>query len=249
MTRSRCRFFLVSLIGSVIIGSRVDGQGVGGQVVALPVTPQVVVSAEGEARVVPDRAAITLGVQSRGATAASAAGENARKQKAIIDTLRALGISGDQIGTQNFGVSPEMAYDPKTQQSRVTGYVVSNNVRVEVKAIDLVSRAIDASLAKGANQISSLEFRASNPDELRRTALAQAVARARADADVLARTAGGSLGALLELTSSALGGPPVIVRGFSAEAAMAKVATPIEPGTETLRVGVTARWQFIPSPK
>jgi len=214
--------------------------------VAVPGPPQVVVSAQGEARVVPDRAAITVGVQSRAATAAAAGAENARKQQAIIDALKGLGIPSDQIGTQNYNVSPEMAYEPSTQRSRVTGYVVSNNVRVELRSLDLVSRVIDAALAKGANQISSLEFKASNPDELRRTALAQAVAKARGDAEALARAAGGSLGALLELTSMDLGGPPIIRRSFAADAVMAKaVATPIEPGTETLTVGVTARWQFL----
>jgi uncharacterized protein YggE len=92
-----------------------------------------------------------------------------------------------------------------------------------------------------------LEFKASNPDELRRTALAQAVTKARADAEALARAAGGSLGALLELTSMDIGGPPIIRRSFSADAmAVMKTATPIEPGTEMLTVGVTARWQFVP---
>ena len=217
--------------------------------VAPPPPPQVVVTGQGEAKVVPDRAAITIGVQARGATAAAAGSENARKQRAVIDTLRALGIPAEQIGTQNYGVYPEMTFDPKTQQSRVSGYVVNNSVRVELKSLDLVSRAIDASLAKGANQISALEFKASNPDELRRSALVQAVAKARADADALARAAGGSLGSLMELTSMDVGGPPIIMRSYAADAAMKAAPTPIEPGTETLRVSVTARWQFIPSPR
>lgn len=225
-------------------GGVAGAQVVGGQAPAVQPPPQIVVTGQGEARVVPDRAAITIGVQSRAATAATAAADNARKQRAIIDTLKGLGIPAEAIGTQNYGVYPDMVYDPKTQQSRVGGYVVNNNVRVELRSLDLVSRAIDASLARGANQISSLEFKASNPDELRRAALAQAVAKARADAEALARAAGGTLGALIELTSMDMGGPPVIMRSMAANEAM-KVATPIEPGTETLRVSVTARWQFI----
>ena len=235
----------VALVSSSFAGVSAGAQ-VSGQVFSAP--PQVVVSAQGEARVVPDRAAITIGVQSRAATAGAAAADNARKQRAIIDTLRAIGVPSEQIGTQNFGVFPDMVYDPKTQQSRVAGYVVNNNVRVELKSIEQVSKAIDATLGKGANQVSSLEFKVSNPDELRRSALAQAVAKARADADVLARVAGGSLGQLLELTSVDMGGPPIIMRSMAA-AEMKVAATPIEPGTETLRVTVTARWQFIPAPR
>ena len=243
----RCQSRLMA--GAVIAALSVGGSGLLAQAPAGPVPPQIVVTGQGEAKVVPDRAAITIGVQARGVTAAAAASENARKQRAIIDTLRALGVPAEQIGTQNYGVYPDMAYDPKTQTSRVSGYVVNNSVRVELKSLDLVSRAIDASLAKGANQISSLEFKASNPDELRRSALAQAVTKARADAEVLARTAGGTLGPLVELTSMDVGGPPIIMRSYDAAASMKATPTPIEPGTETLRVSVTVRWQFIAAPR
>jgi uncharacterized protein YggE len=239
----------VFVVGIVVAVTMFGVRGAEAQATAAPQPPQIVVTGQGEAKVVPDRAAITIGVQARAATAAVAASENARKQRAIIDTLKSLGIPAEQIGTQNYGVSPEMAYDQSTQRSRVTGYVVSNNVRVELKTLDLVSKAIDASLAKGANQISSLEFKASNPDELRHSALTQAVSKARADAEALARAAGGALGPLVELTSMDVGGPPIIMRSFAAKGAFNDAATPIEPGTETLRVSVTVRWQFVPTPR
>ena len=244
------RCLIAFVLSAIACGSSaVRGQVSGSQAPLVPLPPQVVVTGQSEAKVVPDRAAITIGVQSRAATAAAAAAENARKQRAIIDTLRAIGIPTEQIGTQNYGVFPETSFDPKTQRSTVTGYIVNNSVRVELKALDLVSKSIDAALAKGANQISSLEFKASNPDELRRTALMQAVAKARADADALARAAGGSLGSLLELTSMDVGGPPVIMRSFASDQAYKAAPTPIEPGTESLRVSVTVRWQFIPNPR
>ena len=79
--------------------------------------PQVVASGVGEARVTPDRATIMVGVQSRAATAAAAAADNARRQKAILDTLRALGLGGDQLSTANYNVAPEMVY-PQTADRR-----------------------------------------------------------------------------------------------------------------------------------
>ena len=72
-------------------------------------------SASGEARVTPDRATISVGVQSRGTTAAAAGADNARRQRAILDTLRVLGISGDRVSTMNYNVSPEMQYSPNNQ--------------------------------------------------------------------------------------------------------------------------------------
>jgi uncharacterized protein YggE len=220
--------------------------GLGAQaVVAQQPVPAIVVSAMGESRIAPDRASILIGVQSRAKTAALAGSENARRQKAVLDTLRALGLQADQLTTTNYSVYPETRYEQATQNSVVVGYVVSNNVRVELRSLDLVARVIDAALAKGANQISSLDFYPSNPDATRRTALAQAVERARADADALARAAGGSLGGLLELSSNDMGGPPIIRKEMAMRAEAAMAPTPIEPGSELFRVSVTARWQFI----
>ena len=205
--------------------------------------PAILVSATGEAKLTPDRAALYVGVQSRAASAAAAARDNAQRQTAVINSIVALGIPRQQISTENYSVSPEMRFDQNTQKSTVTGYVVNNVVRVELQRVDQVAPVIDAALAKGANQINSLDFFASNSDDARHRALADAIAIARGDAEAMARAAGGTLGSLLELSSSETGPRPV----FRTAAAAGMVnATPIEPGEQTVRVSVSARWQFLP---
>jgi uncharacterized protein len=211
-----------------------------------PPPPQIVVSAEGETRVAPNRAYLNLGVQSRATTAAEAAADNARRQRAIIDTLRALGFRSEQISTLNYVVHPEMRYDDRGRAPEVIGYVVSNVVRVDIHQVERVGVAIDASLAKGANQVHGLDFYVSNSDEARREALAEALRRARGDAEALARAAGGRLGNLLEVASGGGGGPIIVRGGVAARMDMAQAApTPIEPGQESLRVSITTRWQLL----
>ena len=216
------------------------------QVAALP--PHIITSGEGQTRVTPDRATVLIGVQTRSLTATTAASENARRQKAVLDTLKAMGIPAEQLATQNYSVTPEMKYDPTgTTPPKVTGYVVSNTIRVELKKIDQVGSVIDASLAKGANNIAGIQFGVSNGAEVRRLALADAVRSARADADVLAKAAGGSLGQLLEMTSSTAGRPFDGVVDAPGEVMMsARVATPVQPGEQVVTASVTATWQFIP---
>lgn len=210
--------------------------------------PQIVTSASGEARLTPDRANILIGVQSRAATAAAAARDNATRQQAIIAAIVAVGIAREQISTENYSVYPEMRYDREGQRPTVTGYVVSNVVRVEVRRTEQVGPAIDAALAKGANQINSLEFFASNTDEGRRQALSDAIGKARGDAEAMARAAGGSLGPLMEVISMDQGPRPVYrAEAMMAKSGVAQAPTPIEPGEMTLRVAVTARWQFVAS--
>ncbi len=132
--------------------------------------PQIVTSASGEARLSPDRANILIGVQTRAPTAAAAARENAARQQAIIAAITAAGIPKEQISTENYNVYAETRSDRAGQNPVVIGYVVSNVVRVEVRRTDQVGPVIDAALAKGANQINSLEFFSSNTDAGRRQA-------------------------------------------------------------------------------
>ena len=209
------------------------------------VPPQIVTTGTGEVQLAPDRATVMLGVQSRATTVAAATADNARRQRAIIDTLRALGLGSDQITTVNFNVSPEMQYPPN-QTPKVSGYVVTNVIRASLRRIEDVGRTIDAALAKGANEVSGIEFTSSRADSARRAAISEAVAHARADAEVMAKAAGGSLGQLLELTS---GVEPI--RPFETTMARARVAaaapTPIEPGQLTVSANVTARWAFVPN--
>jgi uncharacterized protein YggE len=210
-----------------------------------PMPPQIVTSGAGQARVTPDRATISIGVQSRAPTAAAAAADNARRQRAILDTLRAIGLASEDLSTNNYNVSPEMQYTPNgTVPPRVIAYTVTNTVRVELRKLEDIGRVIDAALAKGANEISSLQFRSTQADSGRRVALAAAVLTAKADAEVLAQAAGGSLGSLLEVSSTSVAPPRMFDVALRATAA--KASTPIEPGEQTVSATVTVRWAFVP---
>ena len=238
-------FSLVSFGALLSAASPMLGQSV------QPTVPEIGVTGTAEARVVPDRATVYIGVRTRSATAAVAAQENARKQHAILDTLRAAGLSSEQIKTADYSVAPETRYDNTTQTTHVTGYTVSNTVVVEVHRIDQVSTVVDASLAKGANEISALQFFSSVADSVRRSALAEATVNARRDADALARAAGGTLGPLLELSSQTPMIRPMIraVSQMQMPASMnAMVPTPIEAGEETITATVNARWMFRAGP-
>jgi len=215
----------------------------------MPTVPQIVTSAQGEVKASPDRATITIGVQTRAATAAEASAQNSRKQRAVIDAIRAKGIPQAQIATSSFNVIPETRYDREGQAApRTTSYLVSNLVTVDVRRIELVGPVIDAALGAGANEINSLAFAITAADSVRRVALAEAVTKARLDADAIARAAGGTLGPLLELTATDMYSPPTPRPMFAvAKAADQSASVPVEAGEETVRASVVARWQFIPT--
>jgi uncharacterized protein len=209
--------------------------------------PQIAVTGRGEVKVSPDRATIQISVQTRAATAAGAAAENANKQQSVMTALRALGLGPDQLSTINYNVYPEQRYE-QGKEPVIVAYNVTNTILVDVRKLSQVGPVIDAALAHGANMITSLQFYASNTETARRSAIGVAIEKARADADAAARAARGSLGTLLSIDIGAYSPPPprpmmMMSKGM---AAAAQADTPINPGEETLAVEVSTRWRFIP---
>jgi uncharacterized protein YggE len=206
--------------------------------------PQIAVTGRGEVKVSPDRATIQISVQTRGSTAAGAAAENANKQQAVLAALRALGLGNDQLSTINYNVYPEQRYE-QGKEPVIVAYNVTNTILAEVRKLTQVGPVIDAALSHGANMITSLQFYASNTEAARRTAIATAIEKARADAEAAAKAARGALGTLLEINISSYSPPPprpmMMVAGKQAQS-----DTPINPGEETLAVEVSTRWRFVP---
>ncbi len=235
------RPLFVSLLATASLAAQ---QPAGTMAVPMRPSPVISTSATGEARYVPDRATISVGVQTRALTAARASADNAVKQRAVIDAIHAQGIAADQISTVNYNLNAEQVYNPQAgdKAPKVTGYVATNTVRVEVKKVEQVGALINAAIAKGANDVSSLDFHSSAPDSLRRVALADAYKQAAADATVLARAAGGQLGELIEVTT---GEPADGVQPRIMGLAKMATSTPINVGEQTVNVSVMARWRFV----
>ena len=161
--------------------------------------------------------------------------------------LRNLGLGNDQLSTINYNVYPEQRYE-QGKEPAIVAYNVTNTILVEVRKLSQVGPAIDAALSHGANMITSLQFFASNTEMARRTAIASAIEKARADAEAAARAAHGTLGSLLEISIGSYTPPPprpmMLLRGA---ASSAQAETPINAGEETLSVEVSTRWKFLPT--
>ena len=214
-----------------------------------PPPPSITTSGIGESTVVPDRAMLSVAVESQGQTAAAAGAENARLQTRVIDAVKAAGVAAPQIRTSGYNVFPEYTQPSTGKGPRISGYRAHNTVQIEIRNLESVGKVIDAVLGAGATNLSGLSLFASNTDPARREALQKAVAKARADAEVTAAAAGGSLGPLLELSTQGISGPQPVYRqmaGDMAVRAMAQQQTPVEAGEMTVQAFVIVRWQFVP---
>lgn len=213
-----------------------------------PREPEITTGGRGEVRLQADVAYVVIGVTTQSQNALEAASENARRINAILVALHSLGLTDQQVKTAGYSLSQVYDY-PKNQEPRLKGFVARNTLRAEIRRIDDAGKAIDAAIAAGGTDVSSIQFAASNTEDARRTAVADAVKQARNDADAIARAAGGTLGRLISVVSGGVSLPGASpYQGVMLTAAMspAPPPTPIVPGELTLIATVSTRWEFLP---
>ncbi len=191
----------------------------------------------------PEKAVITVAVESTAATAQAAAQANARKMDAVFAALRRVGIVPPKVRTIAYELQPQYQQpsreNPNPPQARIIGYRAINMVLVDVDTIARVGAVIDATVSSGANRITNLSFELRDVEAARLEALRIAVGKARAEAEVLATAAGQRLGPPLNISSSSHFEP----RQYRMQAMEAGIAaappTPIEAGMLTITANVS----------
>jgi uncharacterized protein YggE len=244
MTSPTIQHFRATVVAALICAASLPGELPAQGMPPNPV-PQIVVSANGEVHITPDRANIQLGVETQSKTAAAASAENNRKQSAVLAAIKALGIPASSVTTSSFSVTPVQRWDDKLKKTIIDGYQVSNLVVVNVSKIEQTGAVIDAALANGANRVANLSFELSDPSKAREESINKAVAQAKHEAEVAAKAAGGSLGDLIELTISSYDPPRPVPMFAMAKVASADAATPVSEGTLTVQVNVSTRWAYL----
>ncbi len=195
--------------------------------------------ATGEAHVVlpPDRATLTLAVETEASDAAAATRNNATRAQAVLKAVRA---SGSVLTLKTLGYSLEPVYvndDKPRSVPQIRGYTARN--RVEIRTVDLpaLGAILDAALKAGANRVDGLEFGLQNEDAARIQALERATANARAKLDAMARAAKLTIARVRSVEEQGSNYVPVMARmammGDAKEA-----ATPVEGGDIEVRASV-----------
>lgn len=202
----------------------------------------LVASGNGTVQLPPDRATLSVAIESRAREASAAGARNAEIVARVTAALGATGIGGDDITTAHYNVRADWR---RQDGERVrNGYVAETLLRIALDDIAAAGKAIDAALDAGANRIDGVQFSSSRADEARREAIALAVQDAMGTAEAMAVAAGGRLGALLELTTEGATRPVAAMRAMRAEVAYADAPTEITPGELTVTARVVGRWSY-----
>ncbi|UUP16233.1 SIMPL domain-containing protein [Nitratireductor thuwali] len=207
--------------------------------------PKITVTGEGEARLSPDMAIVTLAVTREAETARAAMDDNSSAMAAVIAALKEEGIEARDLQTSGLSIQPQYVYPNERNEEReprIVGYQVSNQLTVRIRDMDKVGAILDRSVSLGVNQGGHIAFTNDDPTEALTEARKRAVEDAMTKARTLADAAGVNLGKLIELSESAATPPPMPMAGKMMRAEMAAdAAVPIEAGENsyTIEVNVT----------
>jgi uncharacterized protein YggE len=206
-----------------------------------PAGPAVIVtSGEGIVKKAPDRAWVSIAAESRAPTAQEAQRLNTTAMTAVVEKIKASGITGDAIQTTGYNLQPE--FDYANGKQRLRGYVARNQVQVRVDALDKTGDVIAAAVATGATNVSGVRFDLKDRDTVEREALRLAVRDARGRADAAASGASVQIERIIRIEEQREmdNVRPMAMRMPSmAETVTVQAAVPIEAGEIEIHSRVT----------
>ncbi|MFN8484863.1 MAG: SIMPL domain-containing protein [Anaerolineae bacterium] len=198
-------------------------------------TVQVV--GRGEVSVKPDMAEITVGVQSIAPTLAAASQKANTDMDAVVKSLKSSGVADKDIQTVSYNVNAQ-----RDNNNKVTGYQVTNMVRVKVRDLSKAGATLDAAVSSGANQVYGISFTLADPAAADKAARQAAIDNAKARAGDYATQAGASVGQVLQISETMTGPTPLVQFDAAPRAAASmSAAVPVQTGELT----VTAQVQVV----
>lgn len=201
----------------------------------------ITVSGQGEIHAEPDRASLTLGVESRKLKLEEARADVSKAIEAVLKLTRDFKIDPKHVRTTRINVQPEYNWDNNARERQLIGYYVSRQVEVDLRDLDKLGQLLERAVDLGINQIGDPQLDSSKRRELERKALAEAVQDARLNAEAVAQAAGARLGPPRTITaSSGFVPPPMPMR---AKAMVAMEAGDASQSYQTGQMGFNATVQ------
>lgn len=200
------------------------------------------VSGSGTARVTPDVASVTLGIQTRHDDVAQAVADNNIVAARIMEAARGVGVGDADMRTVYFSVYAQPKYDEFGSPSGEVSYMVDNSLEVRLRDVSKLSDLLQAAVNAGANSIYGVNFMVADTRAAEDEARGEALGDARERADELAAAAGLTLGGIQSVSTGAFASPPQpYYPGYGMGGGGEGV--PTQPGTMEVSVQVTVVYQ------
>ncbi len=212
----------------------------------------ITVSGSGRATAIPDTARITFSVAETASSVAAAQKAATTRTDAALSAMKKSGVADKDVKTMSYNVTPQYAqglcpmgvYCP--QSSTITGYQVSQTIQVTVRDTGKAGDVLQALGTLGVQNISGPDLVVDDSDTVKSQAREEAIAKARAQAQVLAKQLGVHLGTVIAFSEN--GNTPMPMYGLQAKmdsmAGQAAVAPSIPAGENEYTSDVSITYEI-----
>jgi uncharacterized protein YggE len=207
------------------------------------------VSGQGEVKADPDRALLTLGIESRKPKMEDARNEVAKTVDAVLKLTREMKIDPKFVRATRINIQPEYNWD-NAHERNLIGYYVTRQVEVDLRDLEKLGTLVERAVDLGINQIGDPRLDSSRRHDLEREAMANAVEDARANAEAVAKAAGARVGAprVISANSGFVAPPPIGVAFKKAMAVESSADQSYQSGQLGFTANVQVEYELIVSP-
>jgi uncharacterized protein YggE len=195
---------------------------------------ELAVNGEGQVTVVPDSAAVTVGITVTAVPTTAAAQEAiAAASDKVIAAWTRQGIPKSDIKTLGYSISQNRVFTGGT--TTVNGYDGNETLEAKTGNTATIPQLISAATAAGANEITGVQYTVDKPEQYRERARSAAITNAKNQAAALAKSLGLRLGKITNIVEASAPSPIPFVGGMGG----AGTAPAVEAGTQTVTSVVT----------
>jgi uncharacterized protein YggE len=215
------------------------------------------VSAEGKAVAVPDVAEFTFSVISEGSTNLSDLQKNnTDRVNKVTAFLKDKKVDDKDVSTVGYSVDPRYQYSTcnngQCPPPQIVGYTVTQTTRVKARDFSVVGDLLSGVVQQGANSVSSLSFTQDDPEKAKNDARADAMKKARAQAQMISNAGGFSLGRLVSVSEEGAPGPiPYGVGGAASDSGFKSMVAPqassapvVQPGSQDVTIDLALTYEI-----
>ena len=191
--------------------------------------PQISVSGEGQVKVIPDEAVLSIAVETKGEASAKVKKDNDVVIDKVLKYLKTTKINQKDIKSERVSLYPQYDYTKKKNY-----YMASQTINITLRDLSQYEVIMDELVKLGVNRVNGVTFQSSEIEKLRSEARVLAIKDAQKKASDYAGALGQKVGKAIMVsdTSQPYYNPPIFRNVMMMEA---KVAS--DGGQETIAVG------------
>jgi len=239
------------VIGLIIIiagAAWIEGKIKENRYIGLGITDKntINVTGEGKISVKPDLAVANVSVVSESKKVSDAQAVNTQKMNAITNYLKNdLKIEDKDLKTVEYNIYPDYNYTQEGGRIFI-GYKITQTLEVKIRDLAKVGDVLEGVVAKGANEVSSLQFTVDDLEKVKIDARKLAIDNAKAKAEALTSQLGVKLGRIVSFSENYYNPypGPYIMKEMSSGVGGGGVVPDIQAGENEITVNVSVVYEM-----